>query len=94
MAPSCSTPDHVADDCGSIRAARETCGRIARKEILAEENCAEEITAEMIEAGARMLCNGCMPDWLDCERVAEIYVVMRACALSGPDSAPLAASRP
>lgn len=60
-------------------AARETAERIARKEILTEDGCAEEITAEMIDAGCRVLSPH-LPDWFTCERVAEAYFAMRSLA--------------
>jgi hypothetical protein len=62
----------------SASAALETADRIARNEILADypKEITTEITAEMIEAGCRVLSPH-IPDWLTCERVAETYCAMR-----------------
>lgn len=51
---------------------------IRRREFLADypEEITSEITAEMLDAGCRILSPD-RPDWPMCERVAEVYAEMR-----------------
>lgn len=73
---------HEAHASDASQAARETASRIARKEIFSDESCAEEITPEMIDAGASLLCGSYRAphDWFTCELAVELYVQMRSLA--------------